>query len=83
MLSRDMARSHKRAMRSLCVEMSTSAPCAACSARMSMTGSALMWSRAEVGSSARMSDGVLEDQEGEGDALLLATIAAIQREPYL
>jgi len=40
-----------------------------------------MWSRAEVGSSARMSDGVLEDQEGEGDALLLATIAAIQQEP--
>jgi len=58
-LSREMARSCERAMWSRCVEMSTSAPCAACSARMSMTRSALTWSRAEVGSSAWMSDGLL------------------------
>jgi hypothetical protein len=47
-LSREMGRSHQRAIWSLCVEMSTSAPCAAWSARMSMTRSALTWSRAEV-----------------------------------
>jgi hypothetical protein len=28
-----------------------------------------------------MGDGLFEDQAGEGDALLLATLAAIQQEP--
>jgi hypothetical protein len=58
-LSGEIVRSHKRAVCSLCVEMRMSAPCEAYSARMSMARSALTWSRAEVGSSARMSDGLL------------------------
>jgi hypothetical protein len=46
-----------------------------------MTRSALTWSRADVGSFGKDEGRALEDQVGECDALLLATIAAIRQEP--